>query len=255
VKQSASLTLVVITYNEAHYIADCIESAKDIVDEILVVDSFSTDKTVEIATALGATVLQHSFAGHIEQKNWAKDQVQSDYVLSLDADERLSEELKAQIELEKQAGFMFSGYYMNRLNYIGQHAIKGCGWYPDKKMRLWNRKQGVWMGINPHDRFRLKSGFPKTHLKGDIIHFSYKNRKELYQKSIRYGIIGAEHAKSLDIFTLLFKVSISPLFKFFRNYFLKGGIVYGIDGLSICFCQLIESYIKYSRGLALKFKR
>ena len=137
--KSAKLSVVIIAYNESDQIADCIKSVNGLADEILVVDSFSTDDTVSIAESLGARVLQHKFEGHIQQKNWAKDQATNNFVLSIDADERLTLELKESIAQEKELGFHHSGYYMNRLNFIGSKALKCCGWYPDKKLRLWNR--------------------------------------------------------------------------------------------------------------------
>lgn len=249
---NAKLSVVIISYNESQNIADCIHSVKAVADEVIVVDSYSTDTTVAIAESLGAKVILQKFLGHIEQKNWAKDQAEHDFVLSLDADERLSPELLGSIASEKQSGFHHSGYYMNRLNFVGNHAIKGCGWYPDKKLRLWNRHQGRWIGVNPHDKFRLKSGYPKTSLKGDLLHYSYKNRAEVWSKSIKYGKIGAEYARNLTFPELLIKVTVSPIFKFFRNYFLKGGIMYGLNGLVVCLGQVVESYLKYSRGLVLK---
>lgn len=250
----AKLSAVIIAYNEANFIAECITSLKDVADEVLVVDSFSTDETVSIAEKLGARVLQHKFEGHIEQKNWAKDQATHKFVLSLDADERLSETLRDSIVIEKKLGFHHSGYYMNRLNFIGKKPIKGCGWYPDKKLRLWNKDLGKWSGINPHDKFRLRSGYPRMKLEGDLLHYSYENRKELFKKSIGYGKIGAKYTRTLPYYTLIGKLLFSPLFKFFRNYFFKGGIAYGINGLSICACQIIESYLKYIYGFGLKIQ-
>ena len=246
------LSTVIIAYNEAHCITRCIRSAMMVSDEVLVVDSGSTDRTVEIAENLGARVLNHPFEGHIQQKNWAKDQALYPFVLSLDADEFLSEELQDSIMEEKIVGFHHSGYYMNRLNYIGDRPIKGCGWYPDKKLRLWNRDRGQWKGINPHDRFRIKRGYPKKKIKGDLNHYSYENKRELWKKSINYGVIGAKYAKTLPWFKLISKVTFSPLVKFFKNYFIKKGIFYGFTGLIICLCQMVESYVKYGRGLFLK---
>lgn len=248
------LSVVIITFNEADQIADCIDSVTGLSDEILVVDSYSTDNTVAIAKALGARVLQHEFIGHIEQKNWAKDQAEHTFVLSLDADERLSDELRRNIATEKKLGFHHSGYYMNRLNFIGSKSIKGCGWYPDKKLRLWNRDLGKWSGINPHDKFRLRSGYPRMKLEGNLWHYSYKNRKELFKKSINYGKIGGRYTLTLPYLTLIWKLLFSPIFKFVRNYFFKGGIAYGLDGLTICICQIIESYLKYIYGFGLKIQ-
>src|SRR5688572_22507686 len=141
----SKLSVVIITFNEENNIARCIDSVNGIADEVVVVDSFSTDKTEEIAKGKGARFIQHTFKGHIEQKNYAKEQAQYDYVLSLDADEALSEELKNSIKQAK-TDFAVHGYTMNRLNFYEDKPIKTCGWYPDKKLRLWDRKEGEWRG-------------------------------------------------------------------------------------------------------------
>ncbi len=125
----SKLSVVIIANNEEENIGRCIASVEGLADEIIMVDSFSTDKTCEIAHNLGARVIQHTFEGHIEQKNWAREQVIYPYVLSLDADESLSEELKNSIAAVKN-DFKFDGYTMNRLNFYCGKPIKTCGWYP-----------------------------------------------------------------------------------------------------------------------------
>lgn len=246
------LSAVVITFNEEDCIARCIKSLREVADDILIVDSFSQDRTVEIAENLGARVIFNPFEGHIEQKNFAKELAQYDYVLSLDADEELSEELIESILREKKAGFKSSGYYMNRLNFVGAQAVKGCGWYPDRKLRLWNRVDGSWQGNNPHDRFKVKRGLPKRSLEGDLLHYSYKTRKEVFLKSLQYGKIGSRYAKTLGWPTLLLKMVFSPVVKFARNYFFNRGLLYGWTGFVICFSQMTEGYIKYFRGGIVK---
>src|ERR1019366_408968 len=156
------LSVVIITFNEEENIAKCIDSVKEIADEVVVVDSFSTDKTRDIAESKGARFIQHKFEGHIQQKNWAKDQASHNYVLSLDADETLSAELKTAITETKKI-FSSYGYTMNRLNFYCGKPIKTCGWYPDRKLRLWNRAKGEWKGVNPHDKFELDEGLNTVH--------------------------------------------------------------------------------------------
>ena len=139
------LSVVIIAFNEERNIARCLQSVKDIADDILVVDSFSSDKTREIALSYGARVIEHGFEGHIQQKNWAITQSKYPHILSLDADEALSDELKKSI-IEAKSNWQFYGYNMNRLtNYCGKW-VRYCGWYPDKKLRLWDCRQGEWKG-------------------------------------------------------------------------------------------------------------
>ena len=154
---SSKLSVVIITFNEERNIAKCIESIKPIADEILVVDSFSTDQTKSIAESLGAKVIQNAFKGHIQQKNFAKELAQFEFILSLDADEWLSSKLVSEIANQKDLDFPFAAYTMPRLNFVGDRAVKTCGWYPDRKLRLWRSKDGSWTGVNPHDKLKMNN--------------------------------------------------------------------------------------------------
>ena len=145
-----NISAVIIAFNEEKNIERCILSLKNVVDEIVVVDSFSKDKTKEICLAHNVVFIEHSFKGHIEQKNWAYTQASNNYVLSLDADEALSDELKNSI-LAIKNNWKNDGYAFNRLTSYCGKWIKHCGWYPDIKLRLWDRRKGTWKGINPHD--------------------------------------------------------------------------------------------------------
>jgi glycosyltransferase involved in cell wall biosynthesis len=142
------LSVVIITFNEEKNIERCLRSVADIAEEILVVDSFSVDRTEEICRKYGVKFVNHSFEGHIEQKNWALEQTRFNHVLSLDADEVVSEALKRSIQYIRE-NWKDDGYSFNRLtNYCGQW-INHCGWYPDKKLRLFDKTKGRWGGVNP----------------------------------------------------------------------------------------------------------
>ncbi|WP_338356856.1 glycosyltransferase family 2 protein [Yeosuana marina] len=141
------LSAVIITYNEEEHLEKCLRSLIDVADEIIVVDSFSTDKTPEICNSFNVTFHQHAFEGYIEQKNYAVSLAKHDYILSLDGDEALSETLKSSI-LKVKNNYQFDGYYCNRLNnYCGQW-IKHSDWYPDRKLRLFKKESGEWKGTN-----------------------------------------------------------------------------------------------------------
>ena len=149
------ISVVIITFNEEKNIGRCLESVKNIADEIVVLDSFSTDKTEEICLQHGASFFQHPFDGHIEQKNRAITYATYPHILSLDADEVLSPELEQSIKAVKE-NWQADGYYFNRLtNYCGKW-IRHCGWYPDRKLRLWDSRKGKWGGVNPHDKYMLE---------------------------------------------------------------------------------------------------
>ncbi len=251
---SSKLSVVIITFNEERNIAKCIESVMSIADEILVIDSFSTDQTKSIAESFGATVIQNAFKGHIQQKNFAKELAQFEFVLSLDADEWLSSNLVLEIANQKDLDFPFAAYTMPRLNFVGDRAVKTCGWYPDRKLRLWRSKDGNWTGVNPHDKLKMKMGFDQKRLNGDIMHNSFSNASDIIIKSKKYGKIGAANNYTMGWGNLLFKLIFSPGTKFVRNYFFKNGFKEGKLGLIICYGQLIETYSKYLGAISLKLK-
>lgn len=258
---SAGISVVIIAYNESNNIGRCIDSVIGIANEILVVDSFSTDNTPLIARIKGARVIQHTFEGHIQQKNWAKDQAAFDWVLSLDADECLSTELQEQLTLAIANGLTFGkvkGYSFSRLNHLGNQPIRGCGWYPDTKMRLWDRRCGCWDGRNPHDKFLINKQHSVGIISGDILHYTYVDLAAVKLQALRFGKIGGQALKDelhnhpgyviqrqgLVLF-LLFKLITSGFARFIRNYLLKGGWKFGSNGLLICFWQSVEVSYKY----------
>ena len=151
------ISAVIITQNEERNIGRCIDSIVSVADEIVVIDSYSTDRTCDIALEKGARVVKHPFKSHIDQKNYAITQASYDVVLSLDADEYLSEELTKSI-LGVKESWPFEAYRMNRLSNYGGKWIRHGNWYPDQKIRLWNKRKGLWGGENPHDKVVLKKG-------------------------------------------------------------------------------------------------
>src|SRR6478736_99743 len=159
------LSVVIISFNEEKNIGNCIDSVKSIADEIILVDSYSTDRTIEIAKARGAVVKQEKFRGYIEQKNLALQLANHNYTLSIDADEALDENLARAIAAEKKQ-FRFKAYAMNRCaNYCGKFIRHGL-WYPDPKVRLFDKRIASWGGINPHDKIELNEKTSIRHLKG-----------------------------------------------------------------------------------------
>jgi len=241
------ISVVIITFNEEKNIARCIDSVKKIADDIVVVDSFSSDRTQEICTNRGVRFIQHKFDGHIEQKNWAITQAKYPHILSLDADEALSEELKKSIS-EIKNNWKNDGYEMNRLtNYCGKW-IRHCGWYPDKKLRLWNSRKGAWTGTNPHDKYEMKDknstiGF----LKGDILHYSYYTIDDHLKQINYFTDIAAKAAISKGKSASLIKLYLSPLIKFLKDYFLKLGFLDGHYGFLICKISAQATFLKYSK--------
>ena len=239
------LSAVIITFNEEKNIGRCLDSLKDIADDIVVVDSFSSDKTEEICISKGVRFVQHKFAGHIEQKNWAITQAKFPYILSLDADEAVDETLKKSI-LTVKNNWQQDGYYMNRLtNYCGKW-IRHCGWYPDKKLRLWDSRKGKWEGINPHDKYELFEGDKNTgYLKGDILHYSYYSIEQHLQQTEKFTTLSAKALHLKGIKSNWIKLFISPAVKFLQSYFLRLGILDGYYGFMVCKISAHSTYLKY----------
>ena len=248
------LSAVIITFNEEKNIERCLTSLAGVVDEIIVVDSFSTDRTKEICLSFGARFIEHKFEGHIQQKNWAKEQALHSLVLSLDADEALDETLRKSI-LQIKTNPQKHGYYLNRFtNYCG-YWVKHCGWYPDRKLRLWDASKGKWGGMNPHDRFMLDAGDSQTgYLKGNILHYSYYSIEEHYKQANKFSTIAAQSYFSQGRRTNRFLMLMKPVARFIRSYFLKLGFLDGKYGYIICRIQSYEVKLKYQKLYALQME-
>lgn len=249
----SKISAAIITFNEEKNIERCITSLLEVADEIVIVDSGSTDETVDIAIKLGAKVIEHPFEGHIQQKNYAITQTRFDWVLSLDADEALSETLKISILANKDQ-LSFDAYEFNRLtNYCGKW-IKHCGWYPDKKIRLFKKGSGKWGGKNPHDKFILNQPKNKKHLKGDLLHYTFYKVEEHRAQIDRFTTIAAQSLFELGKQSNWFKIIGKTIFKFIRNYILKAGFLDGIEGFQICRLSAYATYLRYYKLLNLQRK-
>lgn len=238
------LSVVVITYNEERNIGRCIESVREIADDIVIVDSYSTDKTEEICTKLGARFIPHTFYSHIDQKNWAITQAKYPHILSLDADEALSDRLKRSI-MQVKANWKADGYYFNRLtNYCGKW-IKHTTWYPSRKLRLWNSEKGAWGGLNPHDKFILVSGGQKKHIKGDLLHYSYYSINEHLLQLEKFSTIHANSYYKLGIRTNLVKRVLHTSWRFLNDYIFRLGFLDGRSGYIVSKLGAREVRLKY----------
>lgn len=244
--EKIKLSVVIITFNEEKNIARCLEAAKPVADEIVVVDSFSKDKTKEICLSYGVKFVEHAFEGHIQQKNYAITQASSPYILSLDADEVLSVELQKSVA-EAKNNWQFDGYYINRVtNYCGKW-IKHGGWYPDKKLRLWYAPKGQWAGINPHDRFDMQEECNTSELKGDLLHYSYHSIYQHIEQINKFTEIAAkadvERGRKVTFCGMVFK----SIWKFKRDYIFKGGFMDGYYGLIVAVISAFAAFAKYAK--------
>jgi glycosyltransferase involved in cell wall biosynthesis len=238
------LSVVIITLNEEKNLARCLDSVQDIADEIVVIDSFSTDKTEEIVKAYGGKVFQQTFDGYVNQKNFANSKATYNHILSLDADEALSDELKESVKQAK-LDFKADGYTLNRLtNYAGKW-VRHCGWYPDRKLRLFDRRKGKWEGLIIHEEFKLQAGASQKHLKGDLLHYSFNSVEDHKKQSEKFTTLGAKADFLKGKKAPFYKIWFGPFVKFVQSYFFRLGFLDGKTGLIICWLSAAATHTKY----------
>jgi len=240
------LSVVIITFNEEQNIARCIRSVEKVADEIIVLDSYSKDSTVDIARGLGATIFQEKFRGYIGQKNLAMQLASHNYILSLDADEALDDTLVKSILAAKE-DFPHRAYRMNRCtNYCGRFMSHGL-WYPDKKIRLFDRRIAKWGGLNPHDKIELQQGFTYLHLKGNILHYAFDSAEDLIWRNNRISSIAAMSLYNSGRRSSWLKMLVRPSWAFVNGYFFRLGFLDGFEGFSFAVNISHQVFLKYSK--------
>lgn len=247
----APLSACVITYNEADRIEDCVRSLA-FCDEVVVVDSGSTDDTRERAAALGARVLVRPFDGYRSQKAFAVAQAAHDWVLCLDADERVSPALRASIEARRDAGFAdAAGYRCNRLSeYFGAYLRHGNA-YPDRVLRLFDRRRGGWRGEREiHEKVGVDG--PVARLGGDLLHHPYRSFSELVAKQEKYALMMAQHDHAAGRRVGWWQLLLNPGWRFVRGYVLRGGFLDGWRGLLYGLVRIAYVRNKYARQWLLQ---
>jgi len=244
--ENISLSVAIITFNEEKNIERCLESVLEIADEIVIVDSFSTDNTEKIASQYPVKFIKNSFEGHIQQKNYALNATQYQWVLSLDADESLSKEALSAIKQIKQ-NTSADAYSFNRLtNYCGKW-IKHCGWYPDKKIRLVNKEMAEWQGINPHDNLIPFKNAKVKHLDVDILHYSINSVEEHLKTIEKFSSIAAKARFEKGHRAGIFKIFTHTIWKFVKIYFIKTGFLDGKYGFLIARYSAYSTYLRYTK--------
>lgn len=245
---AVKISATIITFNEENKIEKCLQSLVGVADEIVVVDSFSTDQTAAICSRYPVVFMTNPFQGYIAQKNFALQQASYDHILSLDADEVLSDALKGSIVAVKNDwGKEVDGYAFNRFNNYCGKWIRFCGWYPDRKIRLWDRRKGEWSGEDPHDKVELPKGRVKR-LKGDLLHYAYFTVDEHLRQMHKFAEVAARakyNNGKKPVF--LVHVVLNPIFKFFRKYLLQLGFLDGYYGFVFCATTSALNFYKYLR--------
>ncbi len=239
------ISATIITFNEERNISRVIESLR-CCDEILVLDSGSNDRTVEIASNLGARVVEASWHGYAAQKNIAMDLAANDWIFSIDADESLSEALEAEIWQIKKAGPKFDGYTVPRLaQYMGRW-IMHSGWYPDRKIRLFNKQRAKWVGEFVHETVKITGSI--GHLHSNLLHFTCDSLSEHVRTMDSYTTLAAQEIAAREKFVPLSKLLFDPPWTFFQTYVLKLGFLDGVEGLTIAYMAAFYNYVKYAKA-------
>lgn len=248
----AKISACIISYNEQDKIEDCLKSLQPVVDEIIVLDSLSTDNTIKIAEKYADHIVSHEFLGHIEQKNLAISNASHDWILSLDCDERLTGELQQSILAVKDKLEQADAYCMPRKTFYIYRWLNHC-WYPDIKTRLFNKNTARWGGTNPHDRI-ITDGDNIVRLNGDIQHYSFDSVSAHLQTIDKFTEIGADELIRKNKKFSVFSPVTHSVWMFIKMYLLKRGFLDGFAGFLASTLSFMHVFIKYSKAIIKKNK-
>jgi glycosyltransferase involved in cell wall biosynthesis len=246
------ISATIITCNEEQNIARAMESLR-CCDEILVIDSGSIDRTPEIAAKLGARVIESPWSGYARQKNLAAERASYDWILSIDADEALSEALEGEIWHIKKKGPGYDAYTMPRLaQYLGRWILHS-GWYPDRKVRLYDRRKAEWAGEFVHESVQVHGSV--GHLQSDLLHFTCSSLSEHLKTMDRYTTLAAEQLVAQNKKIGWRHLVLDPGWTFWRTFILQRGFLDGVEGLTIAQMAALYNFVKYVKALNMSWRR
>jgi glycosyltransferase involved in cell wall biosynthesis len=239
------ITATIVTLNEERNIARAIESLR-CADEVVVVDSGSTDRTREMAAQLGARVIEEPWRGYARQKNFAAGVAENEWILSIDADESITKELEAEILILKKAGARFDGYSFPRFaQYLGRW-IRHSGWYPDRKVRLYDRRKAEWVGEFVHESVRVNGTVGELH--GNLLHYTCASLSEHLRTLDRYTSLAARELEVQGKVVTVRHLTVDPAWTFFRTCVLQRGFLDGRQGLAIAWMAALYTFLKYAKA-------
>lgn len=242
-----SLTIALIVKNEAANLAACLESCTDLAAQIVVVDSGSTDDTVAIAEQFGAKVVVHAdWQGFGPQRQVAQSHVTGDWVLWLDADERLTPALKASIQTVLNVDDRQALYQVSRLSWVFGRFIRHSGWYPDRVVRLYATTKTGYTTAPVHEQVIVPAGWPVKTLDGDLLHYTYRDLQHYLVKSAQYADLWATERKKRGKTSSLTQGTLHALGCFFKMYLLKAGFLDGKQGLLLALLSAHSTFAKYA---------
>ncbi len=241
-----TISAVIITFNEERNIERCLKSVQRVADEIIVVDSFSIDHTETICKRYGVRFIQNKWPGYGQQKNLGIELAGGSYILSIDADEVLSDALIQSILNVKASNHPADGYKMKRLNnYCGRKWIRHSGWYPDVKVRLWKKGKGQWDHAEVHETLVMDAEANMDWLNGDLLHYTYHSISDHVRIIDQYATLSAQKYFANGKKTNAISIIGKTIFCFFRDYFLRLGILDGYYGFVLCAITSFGTFLRY----------
>lgn len=240
------LSVVIITKNEERNIERCLKSIMPVADEIIIVDSLSTDKTEEICKNFNVKFISQKWLGYSNQKNFANSLTTNNYILSIDADECLSEELIQSIQNEKNNNFTAQAYDFNRVTFFCGNPVKHCGWNNDYRVRLWEKDAAQWVG-DIHELLKFSNETPVKRLSGDMLHYSFHSVEQHIEQINTFSSLSAkakfDKGKKSSILAIIFQ----PMWRFIRMFFFQRGFLDGFTGFVVCRNSAYAVYLKYCK--------
>jgi glycosyltransferase involved in cell wall biosynthesis len=238
------LTALVPTFNEEENLRDCLESLRW-ADEIFIVDSFSGDGTLDIGREFSARIVQHAYANSAAQKNWAIPQAIHPWVLLVDADERVTPELRDEIRRILEEGPRHDGYWIRRANHFLGRRMKHCGWETDKVIRLFRRDVARYQEREVHAEIDLPGPLPV--LRNKLLHYSFRSFSQYWRKMQTYSDWGASQLHREGRRAGWAAIALRPVIRFLKMYLLRLGFLDGVHGLVLCMLSAFTVYLKYAK--------
>lgn len=228
------ISATILTYNEERRIEACLESLRGIADEIIIVDSFSTDTTLDICRRYGCRISQRKLTGFGAQRQYATSLTTHPYVLAIDADEVLSPTLRTSLLRLKEHDFAHRVYSISRLNFFCGYAVKHCGWYPDRQIRLFDKRYANWNLSDVEERVIFRDNVRPEKVDGDILHYRCSTESEFRETENKHAMLLAKNLVSRGIKPGVVTPYLQGIKSFIKCYFLQGGALEGIAGNAIC---------------------
>ncbi len=250
--RQAPISAFIVSMNEEDHIEACIRTL-DFCDEIIVIDSHSTDRTREIAASLGARVIERDWKGYVDQKTFGLSQCSHDWVVHLDADERVSPELRASIlrALSDPASAELAGFECNRVVFFLDRWWRRGGWYPEFRLRFFRRSAVKWSGTEPHEKVVALG--PVARIEGELEHFSWDDLEDQLKKLHKYSTLSARALYQEGRRAGALQIIFSPLVRFLKFYLLKRGFREGMAGLIMALNEAFYTFMKYAKLWEMHF--